>query len=618
MLRKGPVFALFILILTITCAKKEDKTLTKPLASIGNGKITFDEFQTRYEFSPRIHHYADPEDGKKTFLASLIAEKLFAEVGRNMKLDTASQIALMTKQMQKEAVIEALFEKEVADKIQISEEEIKDAYLKSKQTLMLKYIVINNKNEALRAFELIENGLPFNSVASKYLSLDEKIPTKKLTWGEALQSIEDAVFELKRGQITEPIDVDNQFYIFQLENKTVNIFNTEFDYYQSRPSLKKQIRRRKRGRMFSELIFKILNGTRVKVPAKVFNLIATDLEEALEIGGAKYQKPKFKFNHLMLHSDYMRATSQLADNLDQPFARFSDGSIWTIREFLQKLWLGPYPLNYKSKKSFRASLKRTIPFMVELERLAQQGYRQGYHKTASVREQTRFWQDSFIANAVQRMMVDTLDISDEACQVYYEKHKQKYCAPAMLKIQEILVESKELAERLLEQIKSGADMAILATKYSKRELSAHRGGISGYFTSGSWGTVGEAAAKARPGELVGPIQTENNRYSIFKVIENKPSTPIPFEKVSRDVKYDALQELREATLERYLQSSINDYPVSIDTDMLDTLKTIHTGSGMIVFKQHFPGRMITPFVQPTNRLETWQAAIYRIYDKSPK
>jgi len=617
-MKKCYCFTLFALMVIITCAKKEHEKLTKPLASIGNGKITVDEFQTRFEFTPRIYHYAKPGDSKRYFVASLIAEKLLSEAGQRMRLDTILQIALMTKQMEKEAVIEALFEQEIADKIQISEEEIKEGFIKSKQELKLKYIVIDDMDEAFKASELLKNSAPFDSVAAKYLPVGETIPIKNLKWGEAVQSIEDVVFKLKPGEITEPIEVEKQFYIFQLENKTFNAFVTESDYYQSRPSIEKQIRRRKRARLFSEFINNLLDGAKVTVPGKVFDFIATELEDALNIGDGASQNPKINANHLMLQSDYVRATSRLADNLDRPFANFNDGSSWTIRDFLTKLWLGPYPLNYESKRKFRASLRRTIPFMIELERLAQQGYQQGLHKTSYVREQTRIWQDNLIASAVQQILLDTLEITDDQCRAYYETHKEKYLAPAMLNIQEILVDSRELAERLLEQIRSGADIALLAKKYSRRQLSAKQGGISGYFTHGSWGAVGKAAAKAKPGEFLGPIQTENNRYSIFKILDNKPSAPMILEKVKNDVKRDVFQEAKETILERYLQNLVDNYDISIDTEMLDSIKVIDTGSGMVVWKQHFPGRTITPFVHPTDKLGRWQADIYRIYNEGKK
>ena len=175
-------------------------------------------------------------------------------------------------------------------------------------------------------------------------------------------------------------------------------------------------------------------------------------------------------------------------------------------------------------------MRHTIRFMIELEQLAQQGYHQKLHKTDYVREESRIWRNYFIAAAAWHAILDTLEIADEKCLEYYEKHKTKYLAP--------------------------------------------------------------------------------------KAIKNKQRTALPFEKVKKAVREDALREIQQETMERYLQNLLKQYTVTINTEMLDSLKIIDTlGSGMLVLKQHFPGRMIAPPVQPTDNLIKWQADVNKLFNR---
>ena len=452
-------------------------------------------------------------------------------------------------------------------------------------------------------------------MASHYIPFGAKIPTKVLKWGDALQTIEDAVFPLKTGEVSAPVEVDGQFYIFQMANKSADVFYTENDYFQSLPSIKKRIKSQKRSVLFAEYLHSLLKDTKVKISGKTFNYVATELERALEIGEPDDQNPNASTNYLMYHSDFIRARSQFEENLDQPFASFSDGTAWTIREFLTKLWLGPYPLNLKSKKQFRSSLRHTTKFMIELEGLARKGYEQGLHETDYVRAEAQMWGDSFVSTVLERAILDTVSVTEASCLEYYESNENDYQKPALINIQEILVESNELAERLLKRIQSGEDMAILAKRYSKREISAKDGGISGYFTVGAWGKVGQAAARAKKGELVGPIETENQKYSIFKLIDKNTRGPAPYEEVRKNVREDALIAAKERVMDEYLQSHLNAYPIRINTEQVDSLKFIDTsGSGMMVMKQHFPGRTIAPSVQPKDKMDAWRTEIYRLYD----
>lgn len=601
----------------LTCSKSKVETEPPFLASIGEHPVTLDEYQTRFELTPRIYRYGSADDDKKHFLASLIAEKILADLGRKMHLDTTFQLQVLVEQQQKEAIIEALFEREVSDKIVISENELRDAYFKSNQEYLVKYITFGKLDEAQTALAQMKAGGAFDSVALNYLTPGDTIPTKRLKWGEALEKIENAIFKLKQGEVTEPIEVDDQVYLFQMQQKTDQMSHTENDYTQNRSSLEKQLRRRKRSQMFATYLQALLKDTKVTVPGKVFDFVATELEAALEVGSESIQHSQINQNRLMYTSDYERAASRLQDNLDQPFAKFSDGTSWKIREVLKKLWLGPYPLNYESRGKFRASLYHAIRLMIQLERLAEEGNRRDLQNTPYVREQCRIWGDSFLATAVRKALFDTLNVSEEQCRAHYEANRQDYASPGMINIQEILVEDKALAEKLLKRIESGEGIASLARTYSKRELSAKKGGISGYFAAGAWGAVGKAAASAKTGELVGPVKTENNLYSVFMVIDNKPKAPLSFDDARKQVQQDVFAHRQNQALQQYLQRHLKDYQININTAMLDSLPIIdQTGSGMVVLKQHFPGRMIAPAVQPTDRLSEWQAAVYRLYRKN--
>ncbi len=77
------------------------------------------------------------------------------------------------------------------------------------------------------------------------------------------------------------------------------------------------------------------------------------------------------------------------------------------------------------------------------------------------------------------------------------------------------------ALKILKMAKSGKDFAELARKYSKDVGSARRGGDLGYFARGTMVKPFEKAAfAAKPGQIVGPVETEFG-YHIIKIIDKK-------------------------------------------------------------------------------------------------
>ncbi len=79
----------------------------------------------------------------------------------------------------------------------------------------------------------------------------------------------------------------------------------------------------------------------------------------------------------------------------------------------------------------------------------------------------------------------------------------------------ILVKNKDTAEKILQQLREGADFAELARKYSVAP-SSEIGGDLGYFNKGDFSsTIENAILSLKVGETSGIVQTEFG-YNIFK------------------------------------------------------------------------------------------------------
>ncbi|MBN2088981.1 peptidyl-prolyl cis-trans isomerase, partial [candidate division KSB1 bacterium] len=455
----------------------------------------------------------------------------------------------------------------------------------------------------------LTRGETFEEVAALHLfhnpAWADSVPNKKLKWGEALPEIEDSLFIMQPNEYAGPFKVDNEFFFFKLVNKKSEVFFTEADYNYWCPSIEKRISRHKKSVLFTEFLQNVMQGTKVTVPREKFNHLCEEIEVALEIQQATVKK-NLPDAQNVAEKDFINLQERLKNNLDEPFAIFSDGKTWSYRAILEKLKYGPYPLNTKSSKNLRSSLNRALRFMFEVEALAEKAKNMKLDQSQYVKEETRMWQDNILASALRQSILDTAYQPTEAdYQAFYEKNKKFYLSPAMVKIQEILVDDPILAQQLLNRIKNGEDFARLAKKYSKRALSTQKGGISGYFTVSALGKVGESAFRSEIGKLNGPIKTEENQYSIFKLLDKKDRQPQPYNDIKDEIqKVYQTQEMNKI-LENYVQSKVSAYHINVNRALFDSLKVVDQGSGMFVLKQHFPGRTAVPLVNPTDTQKSW-------------
>ncbi|MGA2654665.1 MAG: SurA N-terminal domain-containing protein, partial [Gammaproteobacteria bacterium] len=169
-----------------------------------------------------------------------------------------------------------------------------------------------------------------------------------------------------------------------------------------------------------------------------------------------------------------------------------------------------------------------------------------------------------------RLSADKLNVAnpdDKALEEYYNTHLTDYAEPEKRHAAHILLTSEKisgdaaavdaLAEKLMQELKNGADFAALAKQYSADPGSAEQGGDLGWFGRGMMvPQFEEAVFTAEPNSLVGPIKTDFGVH-IIKVIAVQPETVKPF----NDVK----DQVRTAWIENQRQTLFDDELAKLDT-----------------------------------------------------
>lgn len=140
-------------------------------------------------------------------------------------------------------------------------------------------------------------------------------------------------------------------------------------------------------------------------------------------------------------------------------------------------------------------------------------------------------------------LTDQVEVSDEKLHEFFDTHRDEFVATQERKVRHILIESnkdndaekKALAEKLLQQLREGADFAELAKQYSNDPGSAEDGGDLGWINRGVMVKPFEDAVfAARKNELVGPVKTEYG-YHIILVSDIRGGEEATFEQVRTQV-----------------------------------------------------------------------------------
>ncbi len=169
-------------------------------------------------------------------------------------------------------------------------------------------------------------------------------------------------------------------------------------------------------------------------------------------------------------------------------------------------------------------------------------------------------------------------ITDADLEQYYNQHLSEYRVPDRVKVAHILfkttgetpqqeAQTRETAEKVLNQIKGGANFADMAKKYSQDTGSAANGGEIGWIERGQTVKAFEDAAfSMKPGEISNLIKTPYG-FHIIKVEDRQVAHLKSFAEVKDSIQQtlekQALEQAQQ-NLANQIEQALKDHPDHFD------------------------------------------------------
>jgi len=153
-----------------------------------------------------------------------------------------------------------------------------------------------------------------------------------------------------------------------------------------------------------------------------------------------------------------------------------------------------------------------------------------------------------------KSIAEQITLSADDVRTYYEQNKARFTTAEERRASHILIAvdagagadarkvAREKAEKLLKQVRDGADFAALAKANSSDSGSAAQGGDLGYFARGAMvKSFADAAFALKDGEISDVVETEFG-YHIIKLTGIKPGAVRSFDEVRKEIESDLRQQ----------------------------------------------------------------------------
>lgn len=504
------------------------------VAQIGKDKITTKDFKLRLELSPYIpeNKNISPDSVKYDFLFSWIAEKLWADEATQLGIQNTDRFKFYFKPLEDLFARDALFKKEIENKVHLTPEDVNSGIMKSQVKLNTQMISSSDSTEIFRFYDKIRLTNNFDSL----LALNPSLTSKDLevTFGSiADEEIEDSLYALKSNQFTSPIKSEVGWVIFRLKDKIltpIDLGNKEI--------IKKNdniIKDRRIQVRYKEYLKDLLSGIKILINPESFNFVSDLIWKKLK----NHPPAEDIVNYFGLtEADYesiLKSTPK--SKLDAALFYIGKEKI-SVGSFLSQLAFDGFSFDKLDSVAVIQKLKRRAKLFVEDQLITHEAYAQQLNLTEAVRNDLAKWREKYLAQFYFNAVLDSIKISENDVYNFYLNELKDKSNMNLINVRILTLNNLDAISNVLDQIKSGKDFGEIIRPYGQTDSLVNIFGETNLRPVISLGEVGKIVANLKVNEIYGPIQ-RNNSYSLFQVIERKESddsVKVSFESIKNQLR----------------------------------------------------------------------------------
>lgn len=581
------------------------QTKNEIVAKVGDVSISKEEFKKRFEFSPhpRRDKNFDSTLIKLDFLKTLIAEKLLAKNAVEKDLDKTEEFISAYRHIRNLYLRDALYQKEVKEKIAVPDSEFAKGKRKILKTLVAKFIFSNDEKEIYDIYIELKKGASFDSILATRPESKEQKNAEEITFGKLNEKIEDDIFNLNVGEISKPLELKEGWYIFKVYSFTRKGILDETDL----KKIEKVVTERWENKTYENFYKNFFKKTTINADRTLFDRLYEELKKFIHSNEKYFVKKNGKFT--LFQPEISKIEKNFSNKeLNSIFVKFKEEPV-KFKDFITNLKIDGFEFVKFDDKHIHSRLNSTVFIFIQNELLAREALKRKYDELPDVAFDLKLWKDNFLSNLNMKQIYKTVDVSDEEAYNFFAKNNRIVPQPEQIKIAEILTNNLDVVKTIFDELDKGTDFKKLVEKYSIRDSLKLSGGEYDYTPANKEGEIWKIASNMKVGEVFGPIKTDEG-YSIIKLLDRKESKQEQFEtfeQAKEDIKNILRTEKMYKQLEDVTAKLAIENKIELNENVLKNIK-VNT-INMIVYKRFgFGGQYIATPYQPN--FSSW----YKTYE----
>lgn len=521
------------------CGSKQGQMV----AQVGKDKITVGELAEQYvdmkKNSP-IKIISDlPEfEQLKQFLEQRIDSKLLIQAAYEEGFDKDPEIESQTEQEKEKLLLNELFSREVLSKARVTDKDVKDFYKKLGERIKVRHILVKTRKEADQIYRALKEGADFDSLA-KEKSIDLRTKDKGgdlgyITWIAMLGAapFKEVAFKLNPQEISRPVKTLSGWHIIRLDEKRKE---TQKSFEEEKDRLKMNLQMMRQQEAGINFMVNLMEQTEIKVVSSTKKMLEEKAQALAALDTLKAQPQMITIDPGQLSEE----------ERSLPFLKYKGGEL-RVDEFLR--FYNRWPSFQRPPLDDEETLKSMLfNYLLAPEVLKKVALQKRIDKSKEYKNKLNRFKEGLMGDKYRDEVIwKDLTIEQANLEDFYQKNKEKYIAPAQAQVLEIMVKAEEEAQKLLQQLRSGADFKKLAQEKTIRTYAKNRGGDLGNITRNTYPELFETAFKLKKGEFGGPVHLLQSPvgegYSVIKLLGKEEQRQKTLEEVEPQVRSEVTFE----------------------------------------------------------------------------
>lgn len=494
------------------------QTVENVVAEVANQKITAREFLFRLELSPFITHKSawNQDSLKSDFLYSLVAERLWYLDALEKGLTESEEFRFYFKPLEDIFLRDALFKKEVEEKVKLSAEDVSNALNKAQYKMIAKILTSSDSgliNELYYKLQTTDNydslltTLPFASVSANQF---------EITLGSIKdEEVENYLFALSPNEFTKPIKSEVGWVIFFIKDKLFTPIDISDEAKVNK--IKNIVRTRSIMLRTNEYLQNLLGNITINIDETSFRIVAEKIYERIN-SSARLKKDSSGF--ILDDNDYRVIKSQLGvENLTRVMFKVFDQEV-TLWDFLSNLAFEEHRFQSIEKNIIFQKLNRIAKDFVQQQVLTYQAKKSGVDRQKNIYDELEIWKQNYLAQLNKLTFLDSARIDDNELNQFLEESSKAGNALDYVNLKLLTLSSIQEMENVLKQLTEGNSFEEIIKKFGKTDMLVDENGETGLQPAFALGDIGTIASQLKVNQIYGPIK-RNDGYSLIMITERK-------------------------------------------------------------------------------------------------